>query len=57
MNGLEVLDLQPTGFVANLLGHRPKENAFLEIHNVVASLPIYHISEDAVTACLDLAMA
>lgn len=52
MNGLDVLDLQPTGFVANLLGHRPKENAFLEIHNVVASLPIYHISEDAVTACL-----
>jgi DnaJ-domain-containing protein 1 len=52
MNGLEVIDLQPTGFVANLLGHRPKENAFLEIHNVVASLPIYHISEDAVTACL-----
>ena len=52
MNGLEVLDLQPTGFVANLLGLRPKENAFLEIHNVVASLPIYHISEDAVTACL-----
>jgi hypothetical protein len=52
MNGLQVLDLQPRGFVANLLGHRPKENAFLEIHNVVASLPIYHISEDAVTACL-----
>ena len=52
MNGLEVLDLQPTGFVANLLGLRPKENAFLEIHNVVATLPIYHISEDAVTACL-----
>jgi hypothetical protein len=52
MNGLEVIDLQPTGFLANLLGRRPKENAFLEIHNVVASLPIYHISEDAVTACL-----
>jgi DnaJ-domain-containing protein 1 len=52
MNGLEVLDLQSTGFVANLLGRRPKENAFLEIHNVVATLPIYHISEDAVTACL-----
>jgi DNA-directed RNA polymerase subunit F len=52
MNGLEVIDLQPTGFLANLLGQRPKENAFLEIHNVVASLPIYHISEDAVTACL-----
>jgi len=52
MNGLEVIDLQPTSFVANLLGRRPKENVFLEIHNVVASLPIYHISEDAVTACL-----
>ena len=52
MNGLEIIDLQPVGFVANLLGHRPKENAFLEIHNVVASLPIYHISEDAVAACL-----
>jgi len=52
MNGLEILDLQPVGFVASLLGHRPKENAFLEIHNVVASLPIYHISEDAVAACL-----
>ena len=52
MNGLEVIDLQPTGFLANLLGRRPKENAFLEIHNVVASLPIYHISEDALTACL-----
>jgi DnaJ domain/Chloroplast envelope transporter len=52
MNGLEVIDLQPVGFLANLLGHRPKENAFLEIHNVIATLPIYHISEDAVTACL-----
>jgi hypothetical protein len=52
MNGLEVIDLQPAGFLANLLGRRPKENAFLEIHNVIASLPIYHISEDAVTACL-----
>lgn len=52
MNGLEVIDLQPTGFLANLLGRRPKENAFLEIHNVVASLPIYHISEDALRACL-----
>jgi hypothetical protein len=52
MNGLEVIDLQPTSFVANLLGRRSKENAFLEIHNVVASLPIYHISEDALTACL-----
>jgi hypothetical protein len=52
MNGLEVIDLQPIGFVANLLGHRPKENAFLEIHNVVACLPIYHISEEAVEACL-----
>jgi DnaJ domain/Chloroplast envelope transporter len=52
MNGLEVIDLQPTGFIANLLGRRPKENAFLEIHNVVASLPIYHISEDALAACL-----
>jgi hypothetical protein len=52
MNGLEIIDLQPAGFIANLLGRRPKENAFLEIHNVVASLPIYHISEDAVTACL-----
>lgn len=52
MNGLEIIDLQPVGFVANLLGHRHKENAFLEIHNVVASLPIYHISEDAVAACL-----
>jgi DnaJ domain/Chloroplast envelope transporter len=52
MNGLEVIDLQPAGFLANLLGRRPKENAFLEIHNVIATLPIYHISEDAVTACL-----
>jgi DnaJ-domain-containing protein 1 len=52
MNGLEIIDLKPVGFVANLLGHRHKENAFLEIHNVVASLPIYHISEDAVAACL-----
>ena len=52
MNGLELIDLKPTGFVANLLGLRPKENAFLEIHNVVATLPIDHISEDAVTACL-----
>jgi len=52
MNGLEVIDLQPTSFIASLLGRRPKENAFLEIHNVVASLPIYHISEDAVAACL-----
>lgn len=52
MNGLEIIDLRPTSFVANLLGLRRKENAFLEIHNVVATLPIYHISEEAVTACL-----
>ena len=52
MHGLDVIDLQPVGFLANLLGRRPKENAFLEIHNVIATLPIYHISEEAVTACL-----
>ncbi len=52
MNGLEIIDLQPTSFLANLLGLRPKENAFLEIHNVVATLPIDHISEDAITGCL-----
>ena len=52
MNGLDVIDLQPTSFIANLLGRRPKENAFLEIHNVLATLPIYHISEDAITSCL-----
>lgn len=52
MNGLEIIDLQPTSFIANLLNLRAKENAFLEIHNVVATLPIYHISEDAITACL-----
>lgn len=52
MNGLEVIDLQPTSFVTRLLGRRPKENAFLEIHNVVATLPIYHISDAAIAACL-----
>ena len=38
MNGLELIDLKPTGFVANLLGLRPKENAFLEIHNFLKDL-------------------
>ncbi len=53
MNGLERLDdLQASRFIAALLGRRPKENAFIEIHNLVASLPIYHISEDAIAGCL-----
>lgn len=52
MNGLEPIVLKSPGLLVRLLGRTPRENAYLEIHNLVASLPIYHISRDAVLGCL-----
>lgn len=52
MNGLEVVTIPRQGFLARLIGQKTTENAFLEILNLVASLPIYHVSHDAISTIL-----
>ncbi len=53
MNGLEVIDLQRGGFADRLFRRRPAENAFIEINNILASVPILQIDRQSITKKLD----
>lgn len=44
MNGLEIIDEKTPGFTDKLLRREPKENAFIEINNLIASAPLEQIS-------------
>lgn len=52
MNGLQVVELKQAGMIARLTGRKVKENAYLEIHNRLATTPIQEIPPDAVELIL-----
>ncbi len=53
MNGLEIIDLQRGGFADRLFKRRPSENTFIEINNILASVPILQIDRQSITNKLD----
>src|SRR2546425_7356463 len=44
MNGFDRVELKRPGFVARLLGRKPKENALSEIHNLLAQRPLVELT-------------
>lgn len=53
MNGLEIIDLKQSGITDRLFNRRPKENAFIEVQNLMASVPLYQLSFDSITSILN----
>lgn len=52
MNGLQIIDLRETTFMDRLLRREPRENAFLEINNLLASVPILKLDKASIDNCL-----
>lgn len=52
MNGLQIIDLKEATFMDRLLRREPRENAFLEINNLLAYVPILRIDPTAINDCL-----
>src|ERR1044071_244096 len=53
MNGLQVIDLKRPDFVDRMLRIRPHENAFIEINNLLATVPIFQIQRQTVKTHLE----
>lgn len=52
MNGCEVVELRRPGFFYRLLGRKLKDNAYLEIQNLLAKAPIGQMAPESVTETL-----
>jgi hypothetical protein len=52
MNGLEIIDEKTPGFTDKLLRREPKENAYVEINNMIASAPLEQIARDDIDRVL-----
>lgn len=52
MNGLQIIDLKEASFMDRLLRREPRENAFVEINNLLACVPILRLDREAINSCL-----
>lgn len=52
MNGLEIIDEKTPGFTDKLLRREPRENAYVEINNLIASAPLEQVSKDDIDRIL-----
>jgi Chloroplast envelope transporter len=53
MNGLEIIDLNKGSFMQRLLNKEPKENAYVEINNLIASTPTKDIEKQQILSILE----
>ena len=53
MNGLQILDLKRANFVERLLNKKVEENAYLEIQNRLASVPILELPHGSIVEILN----
>jgi hypothetical protein len=53
MHGLQFIDATEPGLADRLLGRKPKENAFIEINNIVASVPAAELTRDCIAERLE----
>lgn len=52
MNGLEIIDEKDPSLADKLLRREPRENAYIEINNVIASAPIEQVTKDDIDRIL-----
>jgi hypothetical protein len=48
MNGLHIIDLKQASFMDKLLRREPQENAYVEINNLLACVPIFKIERESI---------
>lgn len=48
MNGLQIIDLKESTFMDKLMRREPRENAFLEINNLLATVPILKLDKESI---------
>jgi Chloroplast envelope transporter len=53
MNGLEIIDLNKGSFMQRLLKKEPKENAYVEINNLIAATPTTNIDKQHISSILE----
>ena len=53
MNGLEIIDQNEASFMDKVLRREPRENAFVEINNLLACVPIFKLDREAINKSLD----
>ncbi|NNE97456.1 MAG: hypothetical protein HKN25_00410 [Pyrinomonadaceae bacterium] len=53
MNGLEIVDLKESNFLQKILRREPRENAFFEINNLLASVPILELDKASIDSRLE----
>lgn len=52
MNGLQIIDLNKASFMDKILRREPSENAYVEINNLVACVPILKLDRESINNCL-----
>ncbi len=52
MNGLQIIELNRASFMEKLLRQEPRENAFVEINNLLACVPILEVDRETIENCL-----
>lgn len=52
MNGLQIIDLKEASFFQRLFKREPRENAFFEINNLLASVPILELDRNSIDSRL-----
>jgi hypothetical protein len=53
MNGLEIIDLKKASFMDRVLRRQPRENAFVEINNLLACVPVMKLDRESIDRCLE----
>ncbi len=52
MNGLQIIDLKEASFMDKVLRREPRENAFVEINNLLACVPIFKLDREGIDQSL-----
>ncbi len=53
MNGLQLIDLTDATFMDKVLRREPRENAFVEINNLLACVPIFGLDRETINRSLE----
>lgn len=53
MNGLQIIDLTDATFMDKVLRREPRENAFVEINNLLACVPIFGLDRETINRSLE----
>lgn len=53
MNGLQIIELNKVSFMDKVLRQEPRENAFVEINNLLACVPVFKLDRETIDKILE----